>query len=291
MSNLFCFGTGFVARRLADALRADGWAVSGTFRDEGAREPLRGAGIAPVAFDGNAPVDFRALEGVSHILLSIPPGAGGDPVLAQHAAMLAGLKNLQWAGYLSATSVYGDSGGALVNEESPLRATTERGRRRIAAERDWLSLQAECGVPVHVFRLAGIYGPGRSALDQLRAGAARRIAAPGHLFSRIHVDDIVAVLKASMAKPRPGAVYNLCDDEPAESADVTAFAAALLGVDPPPLVPLGDAGLSPMAQSFYADNRLVDNRLIKRELGISLLYPDYRAGLRAILGHPVDNPA
>lgn len=291
MSHLFCFGTGFVAQRLAVALRGDCWKVSGTCRDPAKRAVLQDAGIEVVAFDGRAALDSGALEGVTHILLSIPPGADGDPVLIHQAETLADLKTVEWVGYLSATSVYGDTGGALVDEDAPLLATTERGQRRIAAEQGWLSLQTGQGVPVHVFRLAGIYGPGRSALDLLRAGRARRIGAPGHLFSRIHVDDIVAIVRASMAKARPGAVYNLCDDEAAESADVIAFAAELLGIEPPPLVPLEDADLSPMARSFYADNRLIDNRRLKRELDIDLLYPDYRAGLRTILAHSVQNPA
>jgi len=264
-------------------LRGDGWRITGTGRDLVKRDALEEIGIEPVAFDGTAPLGAGALEGVSHVVLSIPPGAEGDPVLRHHAETLAGLEALEWVGYLSATSVYGDSGGTLVDEEAPLRATTERGTRRIAAERDWLTLCADRNVPVHVFRLAGIYGPGRSSFEALRAGSARRIGAPGHLFSRIHVDDIVAVLLASMAAKRPGTVYNVCDDRAAESAEVTAFAAGLLGIEPPPLVPLEDATLSPMARSFYQDNRLIDNSRIKSELGVELLYPDYQAGLKSIL--------
>lgn len=283
MSHLFCFGPGFVAKRLAGALHGDGLRVSGTCRDAEKRPALEEFGIEPVPFDGAAPLGAGALEDVTHVVLSIPPGADGDPVLRHHAETLAGLKTLEWVGYLSATSVYGDSGGALVDEDAPLRATTERGQRRIAAERDWMSLCADRGVPVHVFRLAGIYGPGRSPFDALRAGTARRVGAPGHLFSRTHVDDIVTVLLASMAKPRPGAVYNVCDDRPAESAEVTAYAAELLGIDPPPPVPLEEAELSPMARSFYQDRRLIDNSRIKSELGVDLRYPDYRAGLTSIL--------
>ncbi len=279
MSHLFCFGTGYVARRLAATLQAEGWSVSGTYRDDGMSGSLSEAGIEPVFFDGGAPVAPGTLAGVTHVLLSIPPGQDGDPALVHHGAALKTLASLRWIGYLSATSVYGDSDGAKVNEDAPLRATTMRGKQRIAAERAWLDLP---GMPVHVFRLAGIYGPGRSAIDQLRAGLARRIDAPGHLFSRIHVDDIVAVLRASIRTPRPGAIYNVCDDEPATSADVIAFAASLLGIDPPPLVPLGEANLNPMARSFYADRRLVDNRRIKEELGVVLKFPNYRTGLHAI---------
>lgn len=287
MSHLFCFGTGYVASRLAADLLSEGWTAAGTFRESTKRDTLAKSGIEPVLFDGSAPVPSEQLENVTHILISIPPGEDGDPALVHHAGLLEECESLRWVGYLSATSVYGDSGGALVDEDAPLLATALRGRRRVEAERAWLDLN----LPIHVFRLAGIYGPGRSALDQLTAGMARRIDAPGHLFSRIHVDDIVAVLRASMAKPKPGAIYNVCDDEPSESADVVAFAADLLGLDPPPLVVLEDAELSPMARSFYADRRLIDNRRIRNELGVVLQYPDYRAGLAAILAERIDCPA
>ena len=151
------------------------------------------------------------------------------------------------------------------------------------AEAGWLDLWRGFGLPVHVFRLAGIYGPGRSAFDALREGRAQRIDTPGQVFSRIHVDDIAAVLEASIRRPRPGAIYNLCDDDPAPPADVIAFAAGLMGVAPPPLVPFEEAKLSDMARSFYADNKRVRNDLVKSELGVTLAYPDYRSGLRAIL--------
>ncbi|HEY1259953.1 MAG TPA: SDR family NAD(P)-dependent oxidoreductase, partial [Stellaceae bacterium] len=164
-----------------------------------------------------------------------------------------------------------------------LAPSGERGRRRVAAEQGWLDLHRRQGVPVHIFRLAAIYGPGRSPFDALRAGTAKRIAKPGQVFSRIHVDDLATVLCASMTQPRPGAVYNVCDDDPAPPEAVVAEAARLLGIPPPPLVPLAAAGLSPMALSFYDDNKRVRNRLIKGELGITLRYPDYRVGLAAIL--------
>ena len=195
------------------------------------------------------------------------------------------MKGLAWAGYLSTTGVYGDTGGARVDETAAVNPTSERGRRRAEAEDGWLDLWRAAGVPVHVFRLSGIYGPGRSALGAVRAGTARRIDKPGHLFARIHVDDIAVVLRASMARPDPGAVYNVCDDQPAPAADVVAFACEILGVDAPPLVPFRQAArdMSPMALSFWRDNRRVDNTRIKRELGVRLNFPDYRAGLRAVL--------
>lgn len=283
MSRLFCFGLGYTALRLARQCLAKGWPVAGTSRTAAGCAALAAEGITAYRFASDHPLDDEAvLSGVTHLVTSIPPDADGDPVLRHHGQALGSPADLAWAGYLSATSVYGDTGGAWVDESAICAPTTDRGRGRVAAEAEWLSRCDEAGLPVHVFRLAGIYGPGRSALDQLRAGRARRIDRPDHLFSRIHVDDIVTVLLASMANPDPGAIYNVCDDLPAASADVVGFAAELLGIEPPPLVAFDDAGLSPMARSFYADNRLVSNKRIKTDLGIRLTYPDYRAGLRQV---------
>lgn len=284
---LFCFGLGYTARVLAAALMGEGWTVAGTCRDEATRADLAADGIDAFLFDRDRPLDDAgaALDGATHLLSSVPPDAEGDPVLARHAGAIAAMKGLAWAGYLSSTGVYGDTGGAPVDETAAVNPTSERGRRRAEAEDGWLDLRRAAGVPVHVFRLSGIYGPGRSALDTVRAGQARRIDKPGHLFARIHVDDIAAVLRASMARPGPGAVYNVCDDEPAPAADVVAFACELLGVDAPPLVPFHQAAgeMSPMALSFWRDNRRVDNSRIKGELGVRMKFPDYRAGLRAVL--------
>jgi len=201
----------------------------------------------------------------------------------RHGEDIAALPGLRWLGYLSTTGVYGDRGGGWVDETARLLPTGERGRRRVGAEQGWLGLWHDSGAPVHIFRLAGIYGPGRSAFDAMRAGTAKRIDKPGQVFSRIHVEDLATVLVASIAQPRLGAVYNVCDDDPAPSQAVVAHAARLLGVPPPPLVPFEAAGLSPMARSFYDDNKRVSNRLIKTELGMRLRYPDFRAGLAAIL--------
>jgi nucleoside-diphosphate-sugar epimerase len=222
-------------------------------------------------------------DGVTHLLVSVPPGLAGDPVLAVHGDDIAGIEDLAWLGYLSTTGVYGDRGGGWVDETAELSPSGERGRRRVAAEAGWLELWRDRGVPVHIFRLAGIYGPGRNPFDALRAGTAKRIDKPGQVFSRIHVADLASVLVASIARPRPGAVYNVCDDDPAAPEAVVAHAAALLGLPEPPLVPLEVAELSAMARSFYDDNKRVSNRLIKNELGVTLRYPDYRAGLAAIL--------
>ncbi len=280
---LFCFGLGFSARALADRLLGAGWSVAGTTRSAEKVAELRAAGIDAWLFDREHPLDPAALSGTTHLLVSIAPDDQGDPVLDGCAAPIVALPGLQWIGYLSTTGVYGDWQGAEVDEASELRGAKGRNRRRIEAEAAWLALQAERDLPVQVFRLAGIYGPGRSALDTLRAGRAKRIDKPGHLFSRIHVADIAKVLQASIARPNPGRVYNVCDDEAAPAAEVTAYAAALLGVDPPPLISLDEAKMSPMALSFWADNRLVSNRRLHDELGVTLDHPNYRAGLEAIL--------
>ena len=282
-SHLFCFGFGYSALALARRLITLGWVVTGTCRSAEKATALREAGFSATLFDREQPVDARALDGVTHLLVSVPPDAAGDPVLTRHGNDIAALPGLSWLGYLSTTGVYGDRGGGWVDETAQLLPTGERGRRRVAAERGWLRLWHDRGVPVHIFRLAGIYGPGRSAFDALRAGTAKRIDKPGQVFSRIHVEDLATVLVASIGQPRSGAVYNVCDDDAAPPEALVAHAATLLGVPQPPLVPLEDAGLSPMARSFYEDNKRVSNRLIKTELGVSLRYPDFRAGLAAIL--------
>jgi len=293
VSHLLCFGLGYTARALAARLAAEGWTINGT---------SRGGERATYRFSRDHPLAATAFAGVTHVLVSIPPDEAGDPVLAKHvgditpsdrgppARTRAGRPRsdrsgpgLAWLGYLSTTGVYGDRGGDWVDETSELRPTGERGRRRVEAERGWLDLWRRSGVPVHVFRLAAIYGPGRSPFDALRAGAAKRIDKRGQVFSRIHVEDLASVLLASIEKPRPGAVYDVCDDEPAPPEEVVAHAAALLGLPAPPLVPFEDAELSPMARSFYDDNKRVSNALIKNELGVALRYPNYRAGLAAIL--------
>jgi nucleoside-diphosphate-sugar epimerase len=282
---LFCFGLGYCARVLAGALKADGWDIAGTCRKAEEQAQLAGQGIKVFLFDGARPLEAAALTGTTHLLSSIPPPADGDPVLRHHASGMAAANRLEWAGYLSTTGVYGDTGGAMVDEEAPLNPTSERGARRAEAENGWLALYGNRGVPVHVFRLSNIYGPGRNVFDQVRSGTAKRIDAPERRFARIHVADIAAVLKASIRASRPGAVYNVCDDFPAPPADVVTYACQLLGVDPPPLVPFAKAvkEMLPMARSFWHDDRCVDNSRIKAELGVELRYPDYRAGLRAIL--------
>ncbi|MDF1587518.1 SDR family oxidoreductase [Marinimicrococcus flavescens] len=281
MPVLFCFGLGYTAQVLARRLHAAGWEVRGTTRDPAKAARLEAQGWRAFPFQRGQPLadPASALAGVTHLLVSIAPDEEGDPVLAAHGADLARLKTLAWAGYLGTTGVYGDRGGAWVDEEDAPAPDLGRAARRLEAERAWLA----SGLKAHVFRLAGIYGPGRNQIASLRNGTARRIVKPGQVFSRIHVEDIATVLEASMARPNPGRIYNVCDDEPAPPQDPVTFAAGLLGVEPPPEQDFATAELSPMARSFYADNRRVRNARIKEELGVQLAFPTYREGLRALL--------
>jgi nucleoside-diphosphate-sugar epimerase len=268
-------------------LEPEGWRLAGTTREPAHRARLEKAGIDAYLFDGGNPLEQAALRHLgeaSHILSTVPPDdEDGDPVLRRHDAEIRGLRDLVWIGYLSTTNVYGDQGGGWVDEDTPLTPTTARGRRRAGAEAGWQALWRDAGQPVHIFRLAGIYGPGRSQLEAVRRGGARRIEKPGQVFSRIHVADLVRVLEASMNRPNPGAVYNVADDEAAPPGDVVAYAAELLGLAPPPPEPFETAELSAMARSFYAESKRVGNDRIKRELGVTLAYPSYREGLRALL--------
>jgi nucleoside-diphosphate-sugar epimerase len=289
MSRLFCFGLGYSAGFLARALQAEGWAIAGTTREPDSAAALAARGWDMHVFSRARPLadPHAALAGATHLLVSVPPDNAGDPVLALNGAAIAAQATLSWAGYLSTTGLYGDRGGAWVDEATPPAPVGERGRRRLSAEAAWLELQRTSGLPLHIFRLAGIYGPGRSALDTVRGGHARRIDKPGHVFSRIHVADLAAVLRASMVRPAAGSIYNVCDDEPAPQPELIAHACRLLGRAPPPLIPFDAAPLSPMARSFYDDNKRVSNRRIKSELGVTLRYPTYREGLAAIRAEEV----
>jgi nucleoside-diphosphate-sugar epimerase len=282
VSRLFVFGLGYTALALARRLQAEGWQIAGTTRSAEKQAQLAAEGIAAYRFERDRPLaaPADALAGTTHLLSSIAPDEAGDPLLDHHLADLERCRPV-WAGYLGTTGVYGDRGGDWVDEASPVAPTMPRTRRRVVAEGRWLA----SGLPVHLFRLAGIYGPGagRNALDAVRRGTARRIVKPGQMFGRIHVEDIVQVLCASIARPNPGAIYNLADDQPAPPQDVVAHACALLGVAPPPEIPYESAALSPLAQSFYADNRRIDNARIKQELGVVLRYPSYREGLASLL--------
>jgi len=284
---LFCFGIGFSAEALTRQLSVADWTVSGTVRDPDKARALNARGIDAHVWKGEALGDaLRAkLNASHHVLISIPPGDDGDPVLNAASDAIRSMPSLNWLGYLSTTGVYGDTGGAWVDETAPTNPSSARSERRVAAEQGWLALHRDHGVPVHIFRLAGIYGPGRSVFNQIRAGRAKRIDKPGHAFSRIHVDDVARVLAASIAKPNPGAIYNVCDNEPAPPAEVTAYACGLLGKEPPPLETFDAVKdrMSPMALSFWSDNRRVDNTRIRRDLGVQLRHPDYRSGLQEIL--------
>lgn len=282
MPHLFSFGHGYSARALARRLLPSGWLVTGTTRDPGKVERLDAEGVRPLLLPRDDPAP--ALRAATHLLLSAAPGEDGDPALATLRPALDGVVHrLAWAGYLSTTGVYGDHRGGWVDEDAPLSPATRRGTLRVAAETAWRDYAAETGLPLHVFRLAGIYGPGRGPFAKVRAGTARAIVKPGQVFSRIHVDDIATVLAASIARPDPGAVYNVCDDEPAPPEDVLDYAARLLGLPLPPREAWADAEMTPMARSFYAESKRVRNDRIKRDLGVTLAYPDYRAGLASLL--------
>lgn len=283
-NKLFCFGMGFSARLIADQLREEGWQIAGTTRNADKAKQLKSDGIEPFIFADDQPIaDIKsALKGVTHVLISAPPGGQGDPVIHHHGGDLARLVEGTWIGYLSTTGVYGDYQGAAVTEEDELCPSGKRGRRRVAAEKAWFDLGLRHGLCVQSFRLAGIYGPGRNALETVRSGRARRIIKPGQVFSRIHVDDIAQTVLASIKQPNCGAAYNVCDDDAAPPQDVIAHACGLLGIDPPDEEDFATAKLSPMAASFYEDNKRVDNARIKQELGVNLRYPDYRAGLMAL---------
>ncbi|MEL6642791.1 MAG: SDR family oxidoreductase [Pseudomonadota bacterium] len=282
MTTLLSFGHGFSAKALTPLLTAKGWQVIGTTRSDDKAEGVRSSGATPLIWPGTdlAP----ALKQATHILISAGPGPDGDPVLNEaRDQIVAVAPNIQWAGYLSTTGVYGDHQGGWVDETTPLTPSTRRGQMRVDAEAAWQTLAHDTGLPLHIFRLAGIYGPGRGPFAKVRAGTARRIVKPGQVFSRIHVDDIAQVLAASIDRPRPGAIYNLCDDDPAPPQDVLAYAAELQGVPLPPEVPFDQAEMSPMARSFYAESKRVRNDRIKTELGVRLRYPNYREGLKALL--------
>lgn len=283
---LFSFGHGYSAQALARRLLPLGWRIIGTTREAGNLAALRRTGIQAQAFPSeDGP---KGLEEATHLLISVAPDAEGDPVLrALRHRIEAVAPRLKWVGYLSTTGVYGDHGGDWVDETAPLSPATERGCWRVAAEAEWASIK---GLPLHIFRLAGIYGPGRGPFAKVRSGTARRIVKPGQVFSRIHVDDIAQVLHASIERPDPGAVYNVCDDDPAPPEDVIAHAAELLGLPVPKTEDFATARLSPMARSFYAENKRVRNDRIKQALGIRLLYPDYRAGLQALMETQTPEP-
>ena len=281
---LLSLGHGYSARTLARRLVPQGWRVIGTTRSAAAAEAIAAEGAEPVMWP---PADPRALtREATHLLISAGPNRDGtDPVReAMAGALRARGGGLRWAGYLSTTSVYGDRDGAWIDETAPLNARPGgRGAARVIAEAGWRALAAEAGFPMHLFRLAGIYGPGRGPFSKVREGSARRIVKPGQVFGRIHVEDIASVLRASMARPNPGAAYNVCDDLPAPPEDVIEEAARLLGLPVPPAEDFATADMTPMARSFYSECKRTSNAKLLGELGLRLAYPTYREGLRALL--------
>ncbi len=275
---LLSFGHGYSAGALSPILLRQGWTIYGTTRSSDKTDRVLGTGATPLIWPGKSIT--AQLDQATHLLISAGPNAEGDPVLNALRDEIVARRNLfEWVGYLSTTGVYGDHKGAWVDETTPLSPSTKRGQMRVAAEADWQSL----GLPLHIFRLAGIYGPGRGPFAKVRNGTARRIIKDGQVFSRIHVDDIAQVLAASIRHPNPGAIYNLCDDDPAPPQDVIAYAAELLGLPIPPAVAFENADMTPMARSFYAESKKVRNDRIKHELGVRLIYRDYRRGLQTML--------
>jgi nucleoside-diphosphate-sugar epimerase len=281
---LFVFGLGYAARAFIAHAGSRFDAIAATSRDQAKAGAAARIGVSLHRFDGGSLDEAarRDLCEASHVLVSVPPEEDGDPVVRVCAPDLAASGACLWIGYLSSVAVYGDRAGQWVDEGAALDATSARGRLRIAAVGQWLALGRRIARPVHIFRLAGIYGPGRNALDNLRQGRAKRLIKPGQVFNRIHVEDIARILAASIDHPRPGGVWNVADDEPAPPQDVVAFAAGLLGVAAPPETPFDEARLTPMAASFYADNKRVANRRVKQAFGLALRYQTFREGLRAL---------
>ena len=274
MPTLLSLGHGYSASALARRLIPAGWAVIGTTRSPARAEAFGKDGVEALLW----PADLApALTRATHILASAAPDAAGDPFL--QAVPQIAESRAQWVGYLSTTGVYGDHRGGWVDEDTPLTPSSDRGRWRVLAETQWRAT----GLPLHIFRLAGIYGPGRGPFEKVRDGTARRIIKPGQVFSRCHVDDIAQVLAASIRQPAPGTAYNICDDNPAPPEDVLAYAAHLLGLPEPPAIRFDDAEMTPMARSFYGESKRVRNDRIKATLGVRLLYPTYQAGLAALL--------
>ncbi|CAN5178825.1 SDR family oxidoreductase [soil metagenome] len=281
---LLVLGLGYSAGFFAREALARGWEVTGTVRSADKAARLSHDGIRTLVFDGFAVSSFlaKAIAEAEAVLVSVQPGETGDPALERLSGELKAAPNLRWIGYLSTIGVYGDHGGAWIDETTAPRPSF-RSQVRLAIERDWLALGESSGKPVQIFRLSGIYGPGRNPIVKLREGKATRLVKPGQVFNRIHVDDITGVLMASLEHPRQGAIYNVTDDEPAPPQDVVSFAAALAGLAPPPETPFDPLRLSPMAASFYGENKRVANALVKRELGYSFRYPTYRDALPVLL--------
>ena len=280
-NTLLSFGHGYSAQALGRVLLPLGWRVIGTTRDAEKLPAIIEQGGQALLWPGSDMSE--ALAQATHLLISTAPDESGDPVLNALRDDIAAAPNLKWVGYLSTIGVYGNHDGAWVDEDTPLTPATKRGKLRVETEAAWQALADEAALPLHIFRLAGIYGPGRGPFAKVRRGTARRIVKKNQLFSRIHVEDIAQVLLASINRPDPGRIYNVCDDNPAPPQDVIAHAAELLGLPMPPEEDFETVEMTPMARSFYAESKSVRNDRIKAELGVTLRYPTYREGLQALL--------
>jgi nucleoside-diphosphate-sugar epimerase len=280
--HLFVFGLGYSALHAVSVLRPAFASCAGTVRTAGKKVALQEEAIQAFLFDAEQEAISKALQKASHVLITVPPGETGDPVLSSWRSVLEQSQTVRWIGYLSSIAVYGDQQGGWVDEVSPTCPCSPRGRARLAAEQDWQHFAAHTGKGLALLRLPGIYGPGRNALEALKEGTVRRILKPGQVFNRIHVADIAQTLLTAMTQEATG-IFNVTDDEPAPPQDVMAYAAELLGLAPPPLIPFDADRLSPMAASFYSENKRVASSRLKTELGVTLHYPTYREGLGALL--------
>ena len=288
--NLLIFGMGFSASHFAKRMLKKGWNVTGTSRSDAGREKIAAIGVTPCHFDGDDEAmtdDLKsAIAKATHILVSAGPNEAGDPVLNRCGAALKAddvRPNIGWVGYLSTVGVYGNHDGAWVDETTECRPVSKRSVYRVAAENAWLEFGEKTGTKVQLFRLGGIYGPGSNPLEKLKAGKSRRIDKPGQVFSRTHIEDIAGALDAAIHSDTSHAIFNVVDDEPAPPQDVITYGAELLGLDVPPLIHIDDAEMTPMARSFYGENKRVSNARVKEALGYCFTYPTYRGGLAALV--------
>jgi nucleoside-diphosphate-sugar epimerase len=282
-SRFFIFGAGYSAKAFAGSRTDPSVEIAGTTRSPKKFDALRRTGIEPLLFDGKtcSPELQRQLEKATHLVVSIAPDEGGDPVLATCQARIARLaQQLRWIGYLSTVGVYGDNAGGWVDETSECRPVSGRSRMRVEAENEWRALGEQAGLPVAILRLSGIYGPGRNAFVNLQNGTAKRLIKPGQVFNRIHVADIAGALW-HLAEREQGGVFNVTDDLPAPPQDVVTYAAGIMGVEPPPEIPFASAQISPMARSFYGENKRVSNAALKGT-GYRFRHPDYRSAFDAM---------
>lgn len=278
--HLLVFGPGYTARPIMERAKRAGWHVSASYRSPEGRSALETAGYCAVPFEAAALAENQT---ATHILTSIAPPASGDPVLATWGPWLRKQDGLQSLHYLSSTNVYGDHGGDWVDEKTPPTPSLERGIRRVAAEKNWQQLAEKLSCGCFIYRLAGIYGPGRNALNSLKIGKARRVIKNGQVFGRIHLADIEAAIWAAATGSHRGGIFNLADDLPCPPQEVVEAAAKMLGMEPPAEELIENADMSSMARSFYAENKRVKNEKTKHELGLELSYPTYKEGLKALL--------